>query len=115
MSSECRFSAGFWLAALRIIPRAERRGVSLGGETPRGRSARPDEGVIGLALEEVGVDRRREGRIVELDRVILGVLLRGSAPRGTYLDVADQHPQVRGLVVGRLVGWDEAGFDVERE
>src|SRR6267154_1014590 len=75
--------------------RANRRGS--------GRSARPDEGVIGLALEEVGVDRRREGRIVELDRVILCVLLRGAVPRGPYLDVAHQHPQVRGLDVDESV------------
>src|SRR5258705_2277602 len=88
MSSECWFSAGFGLAALHIIPRRKAATARRASRRGSGRSARPDEGVIGLALEEVGVDRRREGRIVELDRVILPVLLLGPAPRGPHSDIA---------------------------
>jgi hypothetical protein len=58
VSSERRFSACFWLAALHIIPREERTATARRASLRSGgRSARPEEGVVGLAIEEVGVDR----------------------------------------------------------
>jgi len=39
-----------------------------------------------VAFEEVGVDRRGEGRIVEFDGMVGAVVLRGPAPGGTDLD-----------------------------
>ena len=38
-----------------------------------------------VAFEEVGIDRRGEGRIVELDGMLGAVVLRGPAPGGTDL------------------------------
>jgi hypothetical protein len=38
-----------------------------------------------VAFEEVGVDRRGEGRIVEFDGMVGVVVLRGPAPGGTDL------------------------------
>jgi hypothetical protein len=52
--------------------------------------ARPDERVTFLAfdLDQCGVDRRREARVVELDREVVAVLLlRLLLPRGAELDV----------------------------
>jgi hypothetical protein len=54
-------------------------------------SARPDERVTVIDCYEVGENRHREGRIVELDRVLNGVFFRGPLPRGSYLDVAGHH------------------------
>jgi hypothetical protein len=78
-------------------------------------SARPDERVAALDLDEVGEDRSREGRVVELHRVIDGVVFRGPLPGGADLDRAGEDAQGRGLLVRRRLGRDEAGFDVERE
>jgi len=52
--------------------------------------ARPDERVAFLAfdLDQRRVDRRREARVVELDREVVAVLLLGLLlPRGAELDV----------------------------
>src|SRR5260370_931489 len=68
-----------------------------------------------MGVGEGGVDRGRERRVGGLNRVILGVLLRGPAPRGNYFDIAHEHPQVRGLLVRGRLGGDEARFDIERE
>jgi hypothetical protein len=50
--------------------------------------AGPDEaeGLAALVVEEVGVDRRVEARVVELDREVVAALLGALRPRGTYLD-----------------------------
>src|SRR5437879_3815448 len=103
------------MAALRIIslrraaaPRARRDAASRG-------SARPDERVAVIDRDEVGVDRRREGRVGELHRVIDGVLFRGPLPRGAYLNVAGHHAQVRRLLVVGGFGRKEAYLDVEQE
>ncbi len=63
-----------------MAPRCE-RGALAG-------SSRPDELVLALvALDEGGVDRRREGRIVELEREVLGACLAGGpAPASAELD-----------------------------
>ena len=79
-------------------------------------SARPDQCVAVIDRDEVGVDRRREGRVVELDRVVDGVdVLGGPLPRGTYLDITDHHAQVRSFLVLGGFGRKEARLEVERE
>ena len=70
------------------------------------RSAGPDQvpGAV-LARDQGGVDRSREARIVELDRVVGPTLLRGPLPRGAELDVgAGDDAVVRGLVAVLLQG-----------
>src|SRR3954453_876272 len=79
-------------------------------------SARPDQvaGAV-LALDQGGVDRSREARIVELDRVVGPTLLRGPLPRGAELDVgAGDDAVVRGLVAVLLEG-HEPNLGVEGE
>src|SRR5258705_10454606 len=71
------------------------------------RSSRPDQRMFAVfAFEEVGVNRRGERRIVELDRVIDPVVLRGAAPCGTDLDARDDHPEAGRLFAGggRIAG-----------
>ena len=82
-----------------------------------GVAARPDqhEAVVALTPHQRGVDRRREGRIVELDREIFAVaILRGLLPGGAELSGAGEDAIVRRLVVV-LIGRDELRFDVKRE
>jgi hypothetical protein len=51
-----------------------------------GRSSRLDELVLAfVALDEGGVDRRREGRIVELESEVLGARLSGGPAPGLDL------------------------------
>lgn len=46
---------------------------------------RDQTGVAVIDRDEVGVDRRQEGRVVELDREIHRIVLGGPLPSGTYL------------------------------
>ena len=50
---------------------------------------RPQQGVAfaTLVVEQVGVDRGVEGRIVELERKVVATLFGAFRPGGTYLDV----------------------------
>ena len=53
-------------------------------------AAGPDqvEAVVALALHQRGIDRRREARIVELDREIFAIAVpRGLLPGGAAFDV----------------------------
>jgi hypothetical protein len=74
-------------------------------------SSRPDELVLALvALNEGGVDRRGEGRIVELEREAFGTrLASGPAPTGSELDTVGGD-----AIVGRLVVVAVAGLDAGR-
>jgi len=52
-------------------------------------AAGPDQGVgLGVyVVEEVGVDRRVEARIVQLDREIIAALVGALGPRGSDLSI----------------------------
>src|SRR5713101_5204645 len=81
-------------------------------------SARPDqaEGLAAFVIEEVGVDRRGEARIVELDREIIAALAGALRPGGADLGAADKDP-VAWRVVAAPVGLrndaDASGLDAE--
>jgi hypothetical protein len=51
--------------------------------------ARPDQGIAfaALVVEQVGVDRRGEGGIVELEREVITALLGALRPRRSDLDL----------------------------
>src|SRR5258707_523652 len=65
--------------------------------------ARPDqaEGLAAFVIEQVGVDRRGEAWIVELDREVIAALVGALRPRGADLRAADKHPVARCVVAGR--------------
>src|SRR6266581_1275011 len=83
-------------------------------------AAGPDQ-AIGLAilvLEEVGVDGRREARIVEFEREVVAALVGALRPGGPDLGAADKDP-VAGSVVADPVGLgddaDALGLDAQRD
>src|SRR6266851_4331580 len=88
-------------------------------------SARPDqaEGLAAFVIEEVGVDRRGEARIVELDRKVIAALAGALRPRGTDLCAADKHPVAWRVVAGSIglrndadaFGLDAKGDDLALE
>src|SRR5258708_25129954 len=57
-------------------------------------ATRPDqaEGLAAFVIEEVGVDRRGEARVVELDREIIAALVGALRPGGADLCAADKDP-----------------------
>ena len=81
-------------------------------------TTRPDEGesFAAFVVEEVGVDRSGEARIVELDREIVAALGGALRPGGSDLSAADVYPVARGVVV-RPVGLgddaDALGLDAQ--
>src|SRR3954447_17411916 len=102
---------------IRVVAMGDRLRVreSRGGAwRPPSGSAGPDEvaGAV-LGLDQGGVDRGREARIVELDRGVGPPLLRGLLPGGAELDVggAGDDPEVRAPVVV-LLDRDEAELGV---
>ena len=66
--------------------------------------ARPDEGVAlaVLVIEQVGEDRRVEGRIVELEREIVAALVGALRPGGPDLGPAHIHAVAGSVVVGAV-------------
>src|ERR1700678_486335 len=78
--------------------------------------SRPDEFVFAsVDLDEGGVDRGREGRVVEFEREVLGAgLSSGPAPAGAELDTVGGDAIVGGLVAVAVAGLD-GGLDVEGE
>ncbi len=63
-------------------------------------AARPDQGVaVVLVVEEVGVDRRVEARIVQLERKVIAALVGALGPGGPDLDPADIDPVAGGIAV----------------
>src|SRR5579859_2047735 len=66
--------------------------------------ARPDEGVAltVLVVEQVGENRRVEGRIVELEREIVAALVRALRPGGPDLGPAHIHAVAGSVVVGAV-------------
>src|SRR5262249_23323576 len=65
--------------------------------------ARPDQGEGLTVVDEVGVDRSREARIIELDREVVAALARALRPGGADLGAADIDPMARS-VLARPVG-----------
>src|SRR5260221_14788659 len=81
-------------------------------------AARPDEGegLAVLVVEEIGVDRRVEAGIVELDREIVAALVGALRPGGPDLGAADIDPVAGGVVVGPVGLGDDAdtlGLDAQ--
>src|SRR5882762_4647203 len=81
-------------------------------------SARPDqaEGLAAFVIEEVGVDRRGEARIVELDREVIAALAGAPRPRGADLRFAREDPVAGRVVAGPAGLWNDAdafGLDAE--
>ena len=80
--------------------------------------ARPDEGVAFavLVVEEVGVDRRVEARIVQLDREIVALLRGVLRPRGADSGAADEDPMTWRVFVGPVgLGGDADIFGLNVE
>src|SRR5215469_15757956 len=81
-------------------------------------AARPDEGeaVTVLVVEEVGVDRRVERGIVQLDREVVAALVGALGPGGSDFDSADKDPMA-GCIVAAAVGFrhdaDALGLNAE--
>src|SRR5215471_3073770 len=83
-------------------------------------AAGPDE-VEGVAvLDEVGVDRDGEARIVQLDREIVAAFAGALRPGGSDLDAADVDPMAGGVLADPVglgddtdaLGLDAQGYDV---
>src|SRR5713101_6564478 len=74
-----------------------RRSVAVGPA-----AAGPDEaeGLAAFVIEQVGVDRRGEAWIVELDREVIAALVGALRPRGADLRAADKHPVAWRVVAG---------------
>src|SRR6516162_2312133 len=72
--------------------------------------AGPDQGVgLGvLVVEEVGVNRSVEARIVEFDREIIASLAEALGPDGSHLGNTDIDAVARRVVVGALCLGDDA-------
>src|SRR5258708_2190208 len=81
-------------------------------------AARPDqaEGLAAFVIEEIGVDRRGEARIVELDREVIAALAGALRPGGADLGAADKDPVAWRVVagpVGLRNNADAFGLDAE--
>src|SRR6266481_4213819 len=75
--------------------------------------ARPDQAVALVGVDQAGVDRSREARVVQLDREVGPVLAGGLHPGGAEFGVAGEDAVVRGLVVVLLDLAEDGGLDVE--
>ena len=78
----------------------------------------PDESVTVavLVVEDVGVDRRVEARIVQLDREVVVALVGALRPGGPDLGAADIDPMAGSVVVGAVGLGDDAdvlGLDAQ--
>ena len=81
-------------------------------------AAGPDQGVgLGVfVVEEVGVDRRVEARVVQLDREVVAALVGALRPGGPDLRAADIDTMAGGVVVGAVGLGDDAdvlGLDTQ--
>src|SRR5712671_2946947 len=79
---------------------------------------RPQQGVAfaTLVVEQVGVDGRREGGVVELERKVVATFLGALRPGGTYLGPAHEDSVARSLVVGGVGFRDDAdAFGLQTE
>src|SRR5258707_11125467 len=82
-----------------------------------------DEGLAAFVIEEVGVDRRGEAWIVELDREVIAALAGALRPGGADLGTADKDPVAWRVVAGPVglrndadaLGLDAEGDDLALE
>ena len=89
-------------AHTKAPPGLSRRGVAWVRLSRRfAAAAGPDEGVAVavLVVEEVGVDRCVEARIVQLDREVVAALGGALRPGGADLGATDKDPMAGGVVV----------------
>ena len=80
--------------------------------------AGPDEAVAFafLVVEEVGIDRSGEARIVQLQAEIIATLVGALGPGGADLDPADEDAVAGGVVAGAVgLGHDADVLGLERE
>src|SRR5271165_4497105 len=99
------------MAPRGTLPSGDPDGSCFGGSLAvRLAAAGPDEGeaVAVLVVEEVGVDRRVEAGIVQLDREIVAVLGGALGPGGPDLGAADEDAVARGVVAGASGFGDDA-------
>ena len=80
--------------------------------------AGPDQAVAlaVLVVEEVGVDRGGEARIVELEAQVIAALVGALGPGGADLDAADEDAVAGGVLAGAVGLGDDAdvlGLDAE--
>src|SRR5690625_5069652 len=74
------------------------------------------EGLAVFLVEEVGVDRGVEARIVQLEAQIVAALVRALGAGGADLGAADQDPVAGGVVAGGAqVGGDAHAFGLDAE
>src|SRR5271166_6188497 len=117
-------SSARWAHRPRPADRARRRGLA--GSVAVGLpAARPNEGEVlaVLVVEEVGVDRRVEARIVQLDREIVAALDGALRPGRPDLGATDIDPMAGGVVVcpvglgddADVLGLDAQGDDLALE
>src|SRR5499427_8612516 len=108
-SGKNRCSARYSTAYSSLSVRKPRPDCSGRGDVAGGRSvavvlaaAGPDqaEGLAAFVIEEVGVDRRGEARIVELDREVIAALIGALRPGGADLCAADEDPVAWRVVAG---------------
>jgi hypothetical protein len=81
-------------------------------------AARPDEaeGFAAFVIEEVGVDRRGEARIVELDREVIAALIGALRPGGADLGFAREDPVAWRVVAGPVgLGNDADAFGLDAQ
>ena len=79
-----------------------------------GAAARPDQAVAIVRVDQAGVDRSREARVVQLDRQIVAVLAGGLLPGGAEFGGAGEDAEVGRLVVVVLLRGPQLGrFDVQ--
>ena len=103
-----------WWCPRRNGP-AFRRGRCRGPSIPV--RAGPDEleAFLTFDLDQGGVDRSREARVVQLDREIVALgVLGGLLPGRAQFDVAGEDAEVRALV-GGVLDADQLGLGVEGE
>ncbi len=103
------------LIAMRTAP-PDGEAVCVGASVPIGAGPDQLQALFALDLDQGGVDRCREARVVELDREVVAIRLFGVLlPGRTEFDVAGGvDPEVRTLVAG-ILDADELGLDVEVE
>ena len=79
--------------------------------------AGPDEleAFLAFDLDQGGVDRSREARVVELDREVIALSVPGGLlPGGAQFNVTGEDTEVRALV-GGVLDADQLGLGVEGE
>lgn len=98
-----------------------RRNPACAAGSPVGRRSLPVgagpnqmETFFAFHLDQGGVDRSGEARVVQLDREVFAAFCGDLLPGGTEFDIAGEYAEV-GSPVGRVFDADQLGLDVEVE